>query len=87
MSADNGYVLPNPQRMAQIADPEKVPLYRRLDCRSYNRCLSVASDEGWPGFTCNDCQAHSPMSGTEQLADMEAMASLLAEIPRRRSGD
>lgn len=46
---------------------------RRLDCRSYNACLTFAFDEGWHGFSCNNCNAHDPISPTEWEADAEAI--------------
>lgn len=47
----------NPVPCHTISNPEAVPLYRRIWCRYYDRCLTIAAREGWQGFTCNECQA------------------------------
>jgi hypothetical protein len=49
-----------PRRAAQVEDPEEMPTVRRLTCRRYERCLSWALYQDWPGFTCMACPIHEP---------------------------
>jgi hypothetical protein len=42
-----------------MADPDPQPAKhgeRALWCPSYSDCLTRACQEGWPGWTCENCQ-------------------------------
>lgn len=73
---------PDPTPIPQIHDPELVPEHRRLDCRRYNGCLTVAYKQDWPGFSCAGCQVRDPLTDDERRSDLEGMARLISEIPR-----
>jgi hypothetical protein len=53
---------------------------RELFCIHYNSCLSTALQQGWPGFTCKDCEAcqHVTWTYAEALTDAHQCAKLLA---------
>ena len=71
---------PNPQEHARITDPEDAPAVRRLDCRSYNACLTVCCAKHWEGFTCNGCAAHDPQTRTEARGDLDGLAGVVAQV-------
>lgn len=51
---------------------------RRLRCRNYNACLTVARDENWVGFACpHRCDAYAELTLEEQRSDADAMARML----------
>jgi hypothetical protein len=33
-----------------------VESHRRLDCRHYDRCLELAANAGWRGWSCCECE-------------------------------
>src|SRR6266540_3447275 len=72
-------VLSNPVACHRITDPDHVGQVRRIDCRSYDRCLDVATENEWRGFHCNECRGYEARTPDEQLKDMLAALQLLAE--------
>jgi hypothetical protein len=55
----------NPVSWARCIEPDNVPSVRRLDCRSYDRCLAHAEIRNWSGFTCNYCGEYEPRASVE----------------------
>ena len=72
-------VLGNPVACRRIVDPDDVDQIRRLDCRSYDRCLDLAVEEKWRGFHCRECRGYEAPTPDEQKSDMIAALTLLAE--------
>jgi hypothetical protein len=72
-------VLSNPVACHRIADPDHVDQVRRIDCRSYDRCLDVATENEWRGFHCNECRGYEARTPDERRKDMLAALRLLAE--------
>jgi hypothetical protein len=79
-------VIGNPVPHAGTIDPDQVDGLRRIDCRSYDRCLDLADEQGWPGFHCNECRGyeaptpeerrHSYLGALRLLAETQLLASL-----------
>lgn len=46
---------PNPVRLDAALKPEQIAKQRRMGCTRYQRCVTHAGAENWPGFTCRDC--------------------------------
>jgi hypothetical protein len=79
-------IVGNPVPHAGTTDPDQVDALRRIDCRSYDRCLDLADEEGWAGFHCNECrgyeaptpeeQRHSYLGALRLLAETQLLASL-----------
>jgi hypothetical protein len=82
-------IVGNPVPHAGTVDPDQIDAIRRLDCRSYDRCLDVADEQGWPGFQCNECRGFEPPTAEEKrhsylgalrlLAETQLLASLAAD--------
>jgi hypothetical protein len=72
-------VLGNPVPWRRIEDPDDVDSIRRLDCRAYDRCLHLAGENGWRGFTCNQCTAYQDPTAYERKRDMMGALALLEE--------
>ena len=51
------YANPTPSRA--ISRPSKVD--RKVMCANYDRCLDVAVQRKWVGFTCRQCHAFEPL--------------------------
>ena len=73
--------VPTPARAIQVHDPDRVE--RKFLCVRYNHCLTIASNADWDGFHCNRCTAFRSMTELEKRADLEGIARLIAEIPKR----
>lgn len=79
-------IVGNPVPHAGTIDPDHVDGLRRIDCRSYDRCLDLADEQGWAGFHCNECrgyeaptpeeQRHSYLGALRLLAETQLLASL-----------
>ena len=72
-------VIGNPVACNRITDPDNVNRIRRIDCRSYDRCLDFAVDSGWRGFHCNECRGYEAPTPEEQRRDYMGALTLLAE--------
>lgn len=42
-------------------------LSRNVLCTHYSRCLDVAIDKGWQGFSCSHCEAHEQEASEEYV--------------------
>ncbi len=72
-------IIGNPVAWRRIEDPDHVNSVRRDDCRAYDRCLRLAAESGWRGFTCNQCTAYQAPTPDEQKRDMMGALTLLEE--------
>lgn len=59
-----------------IVSPEQAASIRRLDCRSYNSCLTDAAEAGWSGFSCRMCKAYEPLSSDDKRRDVDGIADM-----------
>lgn len=72
-------IVGNPVPHPGTIDPDQVTALRRLDCRSYDRCLDLADEQGWPGFHCNQCRGYEAPTADEQRHSYLGALRLLAE--------
>jgi hypothetical protein len=72
-------VVGNPVPCAATTDPDQVSQLRRIDCRSYDRCLDLAIDQDWSGFHCNQCRGYEAPTPEEQRRDYLGALTLLAK--------
>ncbi len=77
-------VVPSPSPSGSIKYYDEAPEVRELHCKRYNECLTVAYKLEWEGFSCQECDACVLMSREDIRADVEAIASMLNAMPRRR---
>ncbi len=74
-----------PQPMeASRGTPETIKAKRRLYCKKYNGCLSIAVMNKWKGFTCAGCTGYEQMSMLEARADVEGFVGLLQAMSSPR---
>jgi hypothetical protein len=71
---------PNPVRSETISDWCKAGEVRRLTCRQYNACLTIALKQRWDGFACNRCSVDDCLSREEQRFEFDGLANVLANI-------
>lgn len=83
--------LPNPVPMpGGFRVPEEVP--RQVFCQHHSSCLNHGARLGWPGLSCEHCQAYLPQqwSPEEILQEAEACRCLiecvLRDLPRHIEG-
>ncbi len=50
---------PNPVEWISLKDKE-IPMYRRMNCRYYSKCLLFAALRRWLGFSCKECKKGGP---------------------------
>lgn len=72
------YMVRNPVPHCGIDNADEVPSIRNLTCRSYNSCLTDVCDNGWPGFSCQQCVAFESLDENEKIRDHDATLELLA---------
>jgi hypothetical protein len=72
-------VIGNPVSCAGTTDPDQVTQLRRIDCRSYDRCLDLAVEQDWPGFHCNECRGYEAPTPEEQRRDYLGALTFLAK--------
>jgi hypothetical protein len=72
-------VLGNPVACHLTTDPDEAGSIRRIDCRSYDRCLDLAVESGWRGFHCKECRGYEAPTPEEQRRDYMGALTLLAE--------
>ena len=81
----------NPIEHGKTYDPELIPKSRKIGCRYYNFCLSVAEASNWDGFSCLDCRAFEKLTPDESLRDHDGIISMLVatwgDAPRDSNGD
>ncbi len=70
---------PAPSPAHSLGDPDRCAEARRLGCRAYDRCLTVAADRGWRGFHCRACDAYVPQTPGERYRDLIGLLELLAD--------
>lgn len=75
---------PNPV-LCQDLDLDNVEEFKRLDCRRYENCLTIAANKNFAQFTCNECKAYvkeaprGPVTVNSELATFAAAISLLTD--------
>ena len=52
--AQSNDLKPNPKEWVQLQHDE-VERHRNLKCPNYEKCLFVAGEQRWKGFTCQFC--------------------------------
>jgi hypothetical protein len=70
---------PSPQPAHLCADGDVAAAARRLDCRTYDRCLALAARRGWRGFHCRACRAYAPLPSHAQHRDLLGLLALVVE--------
>ena len=70
---------PNPEPHRGITDPDLAGTVRRLHCKLYNFCGSVALRENWSGWHCNKCHCYRPIGAEQGLLDAVRLQTLVAE--------
>ncbi len=70
----------NPQPERLIHDLEVVGGVRKVNCRSYGRCLNLASAARWEGFNCKSCDQYVELSEDAKRSDMLGLALLIEEM-------
>lgn len=79
-SLDPMATIPTPVACRQVFDPEEAARVRRLDCRHYSACLSVACRQRWEGFSCRSCPAYLAPTEIETRADLDGLAGIVANV-------
>ena len=74
LPALGGRHAPNPIELGSLIAPEDVEVHRRIDCRSYDRCLDAAYRRHWRSFSCAACLVAAPACG--ETLDTAHAASL-----------
>lgn len=70
----------NPKRRDIRYTEKRAGEGRRLDCATYNGCLTVAQRGKWINFTCVECGDYAQQSRENLRKDLEGMAALFREI-------
>lgn len=71
----------SPTACGTIATPEAAGRKRKLDCRHYDKCLTIAVDEKWESFTCRQCRAYDPKTRMEMIRESSALCAILDRTP------
>lgn len=62
--------LPNPRRCPCYSRHTAVE--RNVWCQNYDRCLDLAVEQQWEGFTCSHCDAFQAITMTSEWLAQEA---------------
>lgn len=67
----------NPTNHYRLWDPDKVPEVRKVTCKYYNYCLSIADKNNWRGFSCRECYAYEAITSDDNKRDYEGIVNML----------
>lgn len=66
----------NPVPLLEKLSIDNVTEFKNIDCKHYELCLDQASDDNWPQFHCNSCEAYEQ---SEESLDLIKLLKALNE--------
>lgn len=67
----------SPVSCTTIISPDQAGKRRRLDCRHYDKCLTIAVEEKWESFSCRSCKAYTPKTRAELIRESSTLSAIL----------